>query len=207
MKKLLILLLSFAVFTGCAGDKPDENIESGQNEVSSVPSDVGTMAEPADALIRCMLENDVKYDPSDEMFFWKAVYYFAGMYAPMHGLSEVAEDGSMTLPRQTVQEFATVLFADYDDLLPLPEEMSENVVYSEENDAYTFYVGDRGLSETVITDFADNGDGTFSMTAQLSGVEENDLICEGKFIITVNEYADGISRPIYFYSVVSAEIN
>ena len=31
MKKLLILLLSFAVFTGCAGtaDKPDENIESG----------------------------------------------------------------------------------------------------------------------------------------------------------------------------------
>lgn len=84
----------------------------------TVPSDVGTMAEPADALIRCMLENDVKYDPSDEMFFWKAVYYFAGMYAPMHGLSEVAEDGSMTLPRQTVQEFATVLFADYDDLLP-----------------------------------------------------------------------------------------
>ena len=161
MKKLLILLLSFAVFTGCAGtaDKPDENIESGQNEVSTVPSDVGTMAEPADALIRCMLENDVKYDPSDEMFFWKAVYYFAGMYAPMHGLSEVAEDGSMTLPRQTVQEFATVLFADYDDLLPLPEEMSENVVYSEETDAYTFYVGDRGLSETVITDFADNGDG------------------------------------------------
>ena len=85
--------------------------------------------------------------------------------------------------------------------------MSENVVYSEETDAYTFYVGDRGLSETVITDFADNGDGTFSMTAQLRGVEENDLICEGKFIITVNEYADGISRPIYFYSVVSAEIN
>ena len=39
MKKLLILLLSFAVFTGCAGDKPDENIESGQNEVSTVPSD------------------------------------------------------------------------------------------------------------------------------------------------------------------------
>ena len=145
MKKLKMLLcsvLAAAVFAGCAGGQngtaQSEGTQRETEEPVSVPENMASMLEPADALMMCMLENNLEYSPSDSLFFWKALYYFAGIYAPAHDLAEVGEDGSMTLPRQTVQEFAAVLFADYDDLLPIPEEMSESVIYDSGWDSYTF---------------------------------------------------------------------
>lgn len=213
MKKLKMLLcsvLAAAVFAGCAGGQngtaQSEGTQRETEEPVSVPENMASMLEPADALMMCMLENNLEYSPSDSLFFWKALYYFAGIYAPAHDLAEVGEDGSMTLPRQTVQEFATALFADYDDLLPIPEEMSESVIYDSGWDAYTFYTGDRGLSEAEISTFVDNGDGTFTITAMLKDAVDGGLIREGEFVLEENPYVSGISRPIYYYSIKSAEI-
>ena len=74
----------------------------------------------------------------------------AGQYGSEHQLAEVTDD-SITLPSKAVQELAIALFADYDDLLELPDSLSGRVTYDESTDAYTFGRGANGLAETNLT--------------------------------------------------------
>lgn len=217
MKKaltILIFIMTLSIFTGCSGrnNKPDDTIkdETIENQtdpsLEKMPEDMKTMAEPADSLLMCMVENNITYDPADSTFFWKALYYFAGIYGPSHTLAEVDENGVLKLPRQTLREYASTLFADYDDLLAIPPSMNSSIEYNSDWDAYILSTGDRGLSQSEITVFADNGDGTYTITVELKGTVENDLIAKGRFKLVKNEYTDGITEPTYFYSIASAEI-
>lgn len=217
MKKILsilIFVMTLSIFTGCSSrnDKPDDIIkeETSENQtdpsLEKMPDNMKTMAEPADALLMCMVENDIAYDPADSTFFWKALYYFAGIYGPGHTLAEVDENGVLKLPRQTLREYASTLFADYDDLLAIPPSMNSSIEYNSDWDAYILSTGDRGISQSEITAFSDDGDGTYTITVELKGTVENDLIAKGEFKLVKNEYTDGITEPTYFYSIAAAEI-
>ena len=67
MKKLLSLLLAGVMAFGlmACGNTKDP-------ETDVMPDNMASMAAPIDALARCMLENNLEYDPQDPEFFWIA---------------------------------------------------------------------------------------------------------------------------------------
>lgn len=204
MKKLtsslvicMLMLGTAACTTNTETDEPPQTQEMTAEEQAQAIDD---MTAPIDSLVRCMLENNMEYDPRDPEFFWTAISYLAGQYGSEHQLAEVTDD-SITLPSKAVQELAISLFADYDDLLELPDSLSGRVTYDESTDAYTFGRGDIGLAETRVT-FESEADGIVTVQADLvSLMGDEEIIGSWTVTMTDNTYADGISDPMYLYSV------
>ena len=100
-----------------------------------------------------------------------------------------------------MQEHASVLFADFDDLFALPDSMEGNISYDPDWDAYFVSRGDIGLSEMKLTAYAETEEG-YAITAELWSVgESTDLIAAWDVLLTDHAYADGIEDPLYLYRI------
>ena len=164
------------------------------------------MLMPMDALMMTAVEQGQDYDPFSPEFFWGALYRELGLYADASSLITVEESGEIKVPRQTAQEFATGLFADYSDLPALPESLSSMIRYDEGWDAYFLSPGDRGLSAAELLTASPTEDGGYDMTARLYDVTDSSDICVYRFHLVSNAYADGITDPLFLYSVESMSL-
>ena len=164
------------------------------------------MLMPMDALMMTAVEQGQDYDPFSPEFFWGALYRELGLYADASSLITVEESGEIKVPRQTAQEFATGLFADYSDLPALPESLSSMIRYDEGWDAYFLSPGDRGLSAAELLTASPTEDGGYDMTARLYDVTDSSDICVYRFHLVPNAYADGITEPLFLYSVESMSL-
>ncbi|MDD4842970.1 MAG: hypothetical protein PHU31_01370 [Anaerotignum sp.] len=203
MKKYIIFFIT-ALFiigtTACSKKSAAPDPEEAQTPAEQT-ADMASMAEPIDSLMRCMVENNMTYDPTDPEFFWTALYYFLGNYGQENPLVSLSDDGKIKVPRKVAQEYAIALFANYDDLLPLPEALSASITYDEEWDAYLLSPGDAGLAETVLSDDKE-GENGYTVTAKLiSTMEDKEVIAQCSVTLQKNAFADGIVDPRYFYSV------
>lgn len=169
MKKLLALFLACTMVLGLASCK--EQDEEEKNTLTAEKT-VATMQDPIDALARCMVENNLEYNPEDPNFFWTALYYFAGGYGLKHeGVEELTDTYQLKVPSTVMEEYAIALFSDYKGLPELPEIMQGNVSYDENADAYLLSEGDIGLSETKLGDIKETKDG-YTLVAELTGTDE-----------------------------------
>ena len=164
------------------------------------------MLMPMDALMMTAVEQGQDYDPFSPEFFWGALYRELGLYADASSLITVEESGEIKVPRQTAQEFATGLFADYSDLPALPESLSSIIRYDEGWDAYFLSPGDRGLSAAELLTASPTEDGGYDITARLYDVTDSSDICVYRFHLVPNAYADGITDPLFLYSVESMSL-
>ena len=164
------------------------------------------MLMPMDALMMTAVEQGQDYDPSSPEFFWGALYRELGLYAGASSLITTEESGEIKVPRQTAQEFATGLFADYSDLPALPESLSSMIRYDEGWDAYFLSPGDRGLSAAELLTASPTEDGGYDITARLYDVTDSSDICVYRFHLVPNAYADGITEPLFLYSVESMSL-
>ena len=198
MKKLFALLLTgvMAFSMIACSNKPEEP------DPTVMPENMASMTAPIDALARCMLEQGLEYDPQNPEFFWTALFYFASGYGLEHELV-TEEEGTYQLkvPTPVMQEHATALFADYNDLFDLPSIMKGNISYDPAADTYSVSRGDIGLSQMQIISYEKTEDGYLLRTHLLSTDSEQDLIQAYDVVLTDNAYIDGIESPLYFYSV------
>lgn len=208
MKKYIIYIISgFLLFGTTACSKKMNEPQAQQKETSNtLPQDMTAMVEPVDSLVRCMLENNKTYTPTDPDFFWSALYYFLGEYGAEHPLVSETDDNRLKVPRKVAQEYAIALFANYVDLLPLPEGLSSFITYDKNWDSYLLEQGDRGLAETVLSDYKKSDD-TYSVTAKLqSTTEVQEVLGEWNITMQKNIFADGIKDPKYFYSITDVTL-
>ena len=161
------------------------------------------MLMPMDALMMCAVEEEKSYDPADPEFFWGALFRELGNYSDASSLITTNENWELQVPRQVAQEFATGLFADYSDLLAVPDSLSSIIRYDESWDAYILSPGDRGLSAAEILSASETEDGGYDVTARLYDVTDSSDICVYLFHLVPNAYADGITDPLFLYSVES----
>ena len=185
--------------------------ETGSNTEAAGPSSgwdetLLNMLMPMDALMMTAVEQGQDYDPSSPEFFWGALYRELGLYAGASSLITTEESGEIKVPRQTAQEFATGLFAAYSDLPALPESLSSMIRYDEGWDAYFLSPGDRGLSAAELLTASSTEDGGYDMTARLYDVTDSSDICVYRFHLVPNAYADGITDPLFLYSVESMSL-
>lgn len=174
---------------------------AGQN----ISEDFSIMRNPVDSLIRCMIENNMEYEPRNPVFFWKAIFYFASGYGEGEELTEVY-DNEIKISRQKVQEYATVLFYDYDDLMEIPEEVSNFVTYDESYDAYIFKRGDVGLAYSSI-ESVKNTDNGYNVVADFYTMGDKNMELDSKWNVEMvdNPYVSGITELKYLYTIKSIE--
>ena len=182
--------------------------ETGSNTETAGPSSgwdetLLNMLMPMDALMMTAVEQGQDYDPSSPEFFWGALFRELGVYAGTSSLITIEESGEIKVPRQTAQEFATGLFSSYSDLPEVPEFFSSMIRYDEGWDAYFLSPGDRGLSAAELLTASPAEDGGYDMTARLYDVTDSSDICVYRFHLVPNAYADGITEPLFLYSVES----
>ena len=194
-----------------ASAETESNTETGSNTEAAGPSSgwdetLLNMLMPMDALMMTAVEQGQDYDPSSPEFFWGALYRELGLYAGASSLITTEESGEIKVPRQTAQEFATGLFAAYSDLPALPESLSSMIRYDEGWDAYFLSPGDRGLSAAELLTASSTEDGGYDMTARLYDVTDSSDICVYRFHLVPNAYADGITDPLFLYSVESMSL-
>ena len=194
MKKFVPVVLAIAMsMCGCASNSastsPDGTtgkVESTADDtVKSMPENMQTMIEPADALNSCMIEQNMTYDPENPEFVWKAIFYFAGMYQTDID-DAIVEDSTYSLSSGTIKELAKVLFNGMDTLPAIPDGIDVNVSYDEASDRYTLGRGDRGLSYPEVVSYADNGDGTYTITVNLVDSEDKTIITSGTYTLVEN---------------------
>lgn len=204
MKKLLALFLACTMVLGLASCK--EQDEEEKNTLTAEET-VATMQDPIDALARCMVENNLEYNPEDPNFFWTALYYFAGGYGLKHeGVEELTDTYQLKVPSTVMEEYAIALFSNYKGLPELPEIMQGNVSYDENADAYLLSEGDIGLSETKLGDIKETKDG-YTLVAELTGTdEEEELIASFDVTLIRNTFAAEIENPLYLCSVSSMKM-
>lgn len=193
IRLLIALLLCLCLPTLCASAETDAGIEG--------------MLPAFDSVMRVLLSDEAVYQPRDPEFFWDALYLMAVNWGYDHPLAKIDDDTyELILRRATVQEMATALFADYDDLLPVPDSFSELAVYDDSLDAYRFPLSDAGESYVEIESVAFDADGGAVVVVQMkSYAEPGEVFLEMRFELVPNAYAGGISEVSFLYSVVSAE--
>lgn len=200
MKKLLALFLVCTMALGlvACGGKEEETPAPSAEEI------VASMEAPIDALTRCMLENDMEYDPQDPDFFWTALYYFAGAYGLEHEqVEEVPDTYQLKVPKAVMEEHAIALFSAYDGLVDLPSIMKGNVSYDPDEDAYFLSRGDIGLSETRLTNVEETKEG-YTLVAELWSIgPEEEMIAAWDVTLIRNTFSEGIENPLYLCSVSS----
>lgn len=202
MKKILALFLACTMVLGLAACGGKQKQEAPTTEEA-----VASMQAPIDALGRCMLENQMDYDPQNPDFFWTALYYFAGAYGMEHeGVEEIPDTYQLKVPKAVMEEYAIALFSSYQGLPDLPSIMKGNVSYDPDEDAYFLSRGDIGLSEMRLTDVEETEDG-YTLIAELWGIgEEETLIASWDVSLIRNTFSPDLENPLYLCSVASMQL-
>lgn len=210
---LLALFLVAGTFTACGdadngagqndGGEPSSSADgtSGDAVNGEVPEAVTAMSPLIQAHATALVDG-MTFDSEDPAYYWWAIKYAVDLCGENHPLAEKME-GGVKLPRQAVQEFAAALFADYSDLLPIPEDMAELIQYDADYDAYIFALGGGGYGLELGKYSMENGDPTLEVSL-VSGADGS-VSGTWKAIMVHNPYLDGIESPMFGYSIAEMQ--
>lgn len=203
MKKKLISLVLIAVMlcslSGLAYAAHDKDLPVPPAQSVFVPGGVPAqsgpmegMVPPINALVLCMLEQDLDYDESDDVFVWNSLYYMISLYGQMDSRAELTDD-TLTLPGETVADYAAALFTHFDGLPQLPEELKDRVTYDEAQDLYHLARGDAGLSETRLAAAEKMSGGKLDVSGDLVALENERPLCSFRAVLSENNSMFGYS--------------
>jgi len=191
MKKLTAWMMAFLLLLApCAMAQEDE-------------AEILAMQPVVDSIMRAIcVEDETIHDAEDAEYFWSVLYLMGVNWSGFHELCVFSEDYStIRIPRQVMQEYATAIFCDYQDLLPLPEDSV--IVYDEGWDAFILPLSDMGDTHTMLDEYHFDDEGALHVAASLRDWEDN-VFFRMNFVMLPNPYADAVVEPVYLYSVAEA---
>ncbi len=193
MKKLFISLMIVSLIlvptSGVVAAANGQSPAAAVTTTISVPANTISFdaAVPAvDSLVMCMLERGYSYRPNSEEFFWAALYYMLGIYGEADSRA-VLTDGTLTLPAETVRDYAASLFTDYTGLPAIPAELSDSITYDPDADTYVLARGDAGLTQTVLGGYVACGDDSYLISGSLVSLADGTVLCNFEAILTASE--------------------
>lgn len=165
-----------------------------------------SMEKALDSLMVSCTAYERTYDSQDADFFWLVLSYGIQYHSDEIPLAETLEQ-EIRVPRMAVQEFATGLFADYSDLPELPQN-HPTVRYDADWDAYVFSASGCIIPfETRILNAYQKEDGQLRIAAALYDPDTDEPLHCYIFHLVPNAYADGITDPIFPYSISSMTLS
>lgn len=166
-------------------------------DVENLTEDQQEMYYIMDALADCCYY-DI-YEPSNPSFFWSALKAFVSYNSA--DWSEGYSEMGLLVKQDKIEKIAAGLFEMYNGLLDIPE--SEYII--QENDSYTFMVGDRGMEYTKISSWTMQADGTDKVTMELIDEMENEVFAIYEFTLVPNPRLQYDNEQVFQYSVRNVE--
>ena len=150
-----------------------EDIDTENSEENSVSEDlmeedlqvVNEMLPLMDSMLMCMYEGNYEFDTTNSDFVWNTMLYYYG---------------SAIISKENINKYMKGYVLD-----TVPEFVKTNntPLITENEDSFTFGLGDRGLSELKLVGFSRNQDDSLDVEVQLIGIDDGSEICTGKFRI------------------------
>ncbi len=139
------------------------------------------------------------YQANDLNFMWTILFHYASSHGHLHPLAKES-NGKLRIPKKVMQEFAASLFADYSDLLPLPENL-EAVSYNLDYDSYDVQLSDAGAMVFNISDITPLPAGKYQVKIVVLDDMEETIYGRSIIILAPNPYAKMIAQPLYYFSI------
>ncbi len=200
-KKLISAVLIVTMLCSLGGLAYADNVKDLRNRdgvefiLGTVPAQsvsMESMIPPVNALVLSMLEHDLSYDESSDVFLWNSLYYMVSLYGQMDSRAELTDDW-LILPSETAADYAAALFTNYNGLPVLPEQMKDRVTYDAANDTYSLARGDAGLSETQILQVKELGGGVVEVFGAVVSLADESVMCTFTAELNANNSMFGYS--------------
>ena len=140
------------------------------------PAPEEAMVPPIHALLLAMLDNDLTaYDADNPAFYWNSLYLMLSLYGNLDERAQVTDD-TISIPSETVRDYAAALFPGFSGLPELPDSLSERISYRASDDTYLLARGDDGLSQLQVLDSTTLSDGRILVFGALVYLEDGSTI-------------------------------
>jgi hypothetical protein len=136
------------------------------SSVEEAPESDGDLYQLAiSAAVRCDYGESLPYDPTDPMYFWRAMGYFIGSIGESSVITY--EDGAYTVSEADIPQLAQVLFGDFDGTIPSVTE-EDPLVSLGEDGTYVIHLPDLEDLGLTLSEPVSQEDGTELVTGSLS---------------------------------------
>jgi hypothetical protein len=141
------------------------SVQEEAEEPENAPESESALYQAAiSAAVRCETGENLPYDPTDPMYFWRAMGYFIGTIGENSAITYA--DGAYTIGSSDIPQLAFALFGDFDGTIPSVTE-EDPLVSLGENDTYVIHLPELEALDLRYSELTDQGDGTYSVTAEL----------------------------------------
>jgi len=192
---LALCLLAFPLMgTAAADNLPSTQLPVQQQayQPGNVPADgreLDAIQLPITALVMAMVERDLTYDGTSEVFIWNALYYMLGMYGQVDSRADVTGD-ILTVPAETVQDYMAALFG-YAEIPEVPAALAQNV--KDQEGEYLLTLGDFGQSETRLGTLERSEDGCYCLPGEMVDPSDGSVLCQFEVTVARSENMFGFS--------------
>jgi hypothetical protein len=145
-----------------------ETFSSVQEESADVPeaeTDLHLYETAIQVAVRCEIAENLPYDPTDPMYFWRAMGYFIGAIGTENGAITDTDD-AYTISESDIPQLADVLFGDVDGTVPSVTE-EDPLVSLGENNTYVIHLPELENQDLRCSEPVAQEDGTYTVTAEL----------------------------------------
>lgn len=169
---LIVTLLVLPLGTVALADHeeaPTETAQSVQEYIpGGVPAQVNAEQSMAPALhgvlLAMMNHNLTSFDPDNQAVAWESLYNMLSLYGQLDNRSEYQNSDTLLLLSETVRDYAAALNCSFDNLGPLPKDLSDRLTYDAASDSYQVVCGNNDQARFEIRQSVTRGD-----TVTLSG--------------------------------------
>jgi hypothetical protein len=149
-----------------AAETADVTVSASAEEAIETPEPDADLSELAIlAAVRCEYGENLPYDPTDPMYFWRAMGYFIGSIGESSVITY--EDGAYTVSEANIPQLAQVLFGDFDGTIPSVTE-EDPLVSLGEDGTYVIHLPDLEDLGLTLSEPVPQEDGTELVTGSLS---------------------------------------
>lgn len=169
IKKAALTLMILSIFILPAGGAGERSVQSPGFVPGSVPAGSGmaeSMAPAFHGMVLAMLNREASaFDPADRELAWESLYNMLSLYGQMDSRAQ-PEEGTLTLPGETVADYSAALGLSLEALGERPASLADRLRFDRRAGSYTLACGSDDLAQLQLFEVRPDGAG-FQLTGAL----------------------------------------
>ena len=122
-----------------------------------------------------MLHHDASaFSPEDGALAWEGLYNMLALYGALDSLCD-ERSGELSLPEETVWDYAAALGIRLEELPPLPADMADRIGYDNVSHCYVLICGDQGPAR-LLADSVQAENGVLLLTGSFFDPAEDEVL-------------------------------
>lgn len=156
MKKILLTAVIVSLLIVPLGNTVLADQEEGAPSPAGVSAVEAVLPAVHGAVLAMLNRDAAAFDPDDGDLAWESLYNMLSLYGQLDSRCD-PQSGELILPEETVWDYAAALGIQPDSLPPLPDSLSDRIIYDSSEYCYRLICGDAGLAQLRIDTLRSDG--------------------------------------------------